>query len=87
MGDLLAGEHRIGDPNDDDSYVMTSRNWAGPLIQRVGDCGDAGLWPNDVTLFDLGRALRRVCVNSEHADSVALDEIVRGWVHAEDRDR
>ena len=71
--------------------VLTEREWAASILERVAEAGRHGLYPDDISLFDLGRALSRTCINASISSfepgngAGRLNEIVRGWEHVDRR--
>ena len=79
---LLDGEAHVGD-----GMVMTQREWAADVLKSVSDNARIGSYPQELTAFDLGRALGRALANSNESDDEAFieAEVYRGWLHYRER--
>lgn len=56
--------------------IMTSRDWASNILRTVATATESGRYPNEISAFDLGRALGRALVNCREEDPMA--EVLRG---------
>lgn len=87
------GETRTITP--DHSFITTSREWASHVLGQVAYAVEHGAWPQNMSMFDVARALRRAAGNAEYLqdelpDAVgdelreaALAEFVLGWYAAD----
>lgn len=75
---LLVGEANVGG-----GMVMTQRGWAAEVLSSVGWATDHGAYPQEISAFDLGRALGRALTNSNESEHLMLlgVEILRGMQH------
>lgn len=71
---LLPGEAKLAD-----GIVMTQREWAADILHEVEFRTRVGMFPQDVSAFDLGRALGRALTNCNEEDPVK--ELDRGLDH------
>lgn len=78
---LLTGEANVGD-----GMIMTQRWWASGVLRDVADDTQHGAYPQEITAFDLGRALGRALTNSNESDDPVFieAELFRGMLHYRD---
>lgn len=75
--ELLEGEADVH------GMILTQRGWASEVLAQVAEATDHGSYPQNISMFDLGRALGRAIINSnESADWQNLEaELFRGLLH------
>jgi hypothetical protein len=82
-GESLADQLRSGaDLRQKYGIHMISREWAGPLLERLGQTASYGSYPSDLPLRDIGWALFRVLGNAP-GRHLSLAEVARGFQEAE----
>lgn len=81
MDELLEGEFEV--PGLNCQIVMTGREWSADQIVKVGALVAIGSYPQELSAFDLGRALGRALTNCNEDDPVK--ELLRGIEHYKQR--
>ncbi|OGH93214.1 MAG: hypothetical protein A2563_01245 [Candidatus Magasanikbacteria bacterium RIFOXYD1_FULL_40_23] len=55
-----------------------SRGRAAEILGKVAEYGESGHWPNDISPYDIGRALGRLMPNNGAPNEYNLAELIRG---------
>lgn len=77
---LLEGEARLIN-----GHIMTGREWAANALHAVADACEVGMFPHNVSAFDLGRALSRALINYQRGEDVGYQEMLRGFEHVDNQ--